>query len=168
MNHERFPWKFSKNRATVGKQISQRDILQMVSRSKEITPVPEAWKCTSFTKMPPAKHKNVWNRAAPYIKGELLVHSWKYLPLQPKPVSDSINNLFPLRHEKESSTAFSEKVLHVYMCPHRNFEKPFSFSLTYSVNSKQTRSLLYPKIKWFVWPIQDLFLFPDSQKMTHK
>lgn len=49
----------SKQTATARKQVSQKDILQMVSRTKETAPVPEAWKCSSFTKIPP-NHKNLF------------------------------------------------------------------------------------------------------------
>lgn len=161
MNYERFPWKFRENRATAGKQVSQRDTLQTVPRSKEITPVPEAWKCSSFTKIPPDNHKNLFeNRGILQLlilKVNDFFISWKELPLQPKPVSDSINNLFSFRHEKrESSTASSEKVLHLDMYPHRNFQEPFSFSLTCFVcfQFKKTNCLFSIQNK------QDLYCIP--------
>lgn len=119
------------------------DILQMVSRSKEIIPVPEAWKCSSFTKILPANHKNLFeNRGILQLfilkVNDFFIHGSTFHFSLSLSVSQSIT-CFLSGMKKENLPQLSLKRFYIFICiPTGTLKSHFLFpSPAMSIQNKQ-------------------------------
>lgn len=115
----------------------------MVSRSKEIIPVPEAWKCSSFTKILPANHKNLFeNRGILQLfilkVNDFFIHRSTFHFSLSLSVSQSIT-CFLSGMKKENLPHLSLKRFYIFICiPTGTLKSHFLFpSPAMSIQNKQ-------------------------------
>lgn len=115
----------------------------MVSRSKEIMPVPEVWKCSSFTKILPANHKNLFeNRGMRQLltlkMNDFFIHGSTFHFSLSLSVTQSIT-CFLSGMKKENFPQFSLKRFYIFIrIPTGTFKSQFLFpSPAMSIQNKQ-------------------------------